>query len=135
MVELKKVQFMRDKVGEEYDGFVSGVTQFGLFVELVELFVEGLIHVTTLPADYYRFVESRHELLGEGSGRVFRIGDPLRVRVAGVSTERRQIDFVLAETASPPVEQYRRLPVRGKKPAGWPKGGEKRGKGAGKGRR
>ncbi len=135
VVELKKVQFMRDKVGEEYDGFVSGVTPFGLFVELIEFFVEGLIHVTALPSDYYRFVESRHELLGEGARRTFRIGDPLRVRVASVSTERRQIDFVLAETASPVSEQYRREPVRGKKPAGWSKAGGKRGERPGKGRR
>lgn len=140
VVELKKVQFMRDKVGEEYDGFVSGVAPFGLFVELTEFFVEGLIHITALPSDYYRFVESRHELLGEGSRRAFRIGDPLRVRVAGVSTERRQIDFVLAGTAAtgtvtPETETYRREPVRGKKPEGWSRAPGKRRSKPGRGRR
>jgi ribonuclease R len=144
VVELKKVRFMADKVGEEFDGYLDGVTSFGLFVELVDYFVEGLIHIATLPVDYYRFLEKEYTLVGEGSGRRFRIGDPVRVRVAQVSPERRQIEFVLAETVADAAagsedgQLFHRLPVAGKKPAGWqgkkaPAG--KRPQGRGKGRR
>ncbi len=101
VVQLKKVQFMQDKVGETYDGFIAGVVPFGLFVELECWFVEGLIHVATLTDDRYELVEQRHLLQGRRRGRVFRLGDPVRVRVASVSIERRQIDFVLADDARP----------------------------------
>ncbi|HEY5974982.1 MAG TPA: ribonuclease R [Geobacteraceae bacterium] len=148
VVELKKVRFMADKVGEEFDGYLDGVTSFGLFVELVDFFVEGLVHIATLPADLYRYLEKEYTLVGERSGRRFRIGDPVRVRVAQVSPERRQIDFVLAETTSDETARavgeldFRRLPVVGKKPVGWQGkktsgGGQvgKRPQGKGKGRR
>lgn len=122
IVELKKVQLMADKVGEEFSGFVSGVSAFGFFVELEELFVEGLVHISTLPADSYRFIENEQTLVGEQRRVRFRIGDQLRVTVAAVSRERRQIDFVLAgETAAQPTAaaDYQRRPVQGKKPQGW----------------
>ena len=96
IVQLKRVQFMQDKVGQEYDGVVSGVTRFGFFVELHEVFVEGLVHVGTLSDDFYELVEAQHLLRGRRSRRTFRVGDPVRVAVAAVSIERRQIDFVLA---------------------------------------
>jgi len=96
IVQLKKIQYMQDKVGETYDGFVSGVTPFGLFVELASVFVEGLVHVSTLGDDFYEHVEGQHCLRGRRTRRVFRVGDPVTVQVAGVSIERRQIDFVIA---------------------------------------
>ena len=96
IVQLKKIQFMQDKVGETYDGVVSGVTSFGFFVDLTAVFVEGLVHVTTLGDDFYEHVEAQHLLRGRRTRRSFRVGDPVRVTVAGVSIERRQIDFVLA---------------------------------------
>ncbi len=99
VVQLKKVQFMQDKVGETYGGFVSGVVPFGMFVELERWFVEGLVHVATLTDDRYELDERRHLLKGRRRGRVFRLGDPVRVRVASVSVERKQIDFVLADDA------------------------------------
>jgi ribonuclease R len=95
IVDLKKVQFMQDKVGETYDGFVSGVTSFGLFVELTDVFVDGLVHISTLGDDFYEHLEGQHTLRGRRTRRTFRVGDPVRVDVAGVSIERRQIDFVL----------------------------------------
>ena len=143
VVLLKKIQFMLDRVGEEFDGFISGVTQHGFFVELVELFVEGMVHVTTLPSDFYRYVELQHALMGEHGRRVFRIGDRVRVRVAQVSTERKQIDFVLAEMAVQEPrdsrwqpEEYPKIPVKGKRPKfGTKKGGTNKGAGRrGKGR-
>ncbi len=95
VVQLKKVQFMQDKVGESFDGFVSGVAPFGFFVELADYFVDGLVHVATLTDDHYELIERQHCLVGRRRGRAFRIGDAIRVRVASVSIERKQIDLVL----------------------------------------
>ncbi|MFN8545082.1 MAG: ribonuclease R [Candidatus Binatia bacterium] len=103
IVQLKKVQFMRDKVGQEFAGFVSGVVPFGFFVEITQYFVEGLVHVNTLTDDYYEHVEAQHLLRGKRTKRTFRVGDAVTVQVAGVSVERRQIDFTLA--GQPPAEE------------------------------
>jgi ribonuclease R len=97
LVQWKKVRFMADKVGDEFDGYITGVTAFGLFIELVEHFVEGLVHVSTMADDYYRFVERAHTLQGENTGRVYRLGDRVTVQVIKVDMERRQIDLGLSE--------------------------------------
>jgi ribonuclease R len=97
VVHWKKVRFMTDKVGEEFDGYVTGVSAFGLFVQLVEHFVEGLVHVSSMADDYYRFLESAHSLRGEHTGATFRLGDRVRVRVLRVDLERRLIDLGLVE--------------------------------------
>ncbi len=94
-----KCEFMMDKVGQEFPGIISGVTNFGVFAELSEIYVEGLVHISTLPDDYYQFDSIKHVLLGERSGRRFRLGDPIKVRVARVDLDQREIDFVLAEGA------------------------------------
>lgn len=101
MVSLKKCQFMAERVDAEFAGFISGVTPFGLFVELAEIFVEGLVHISSLKDDFYHFEEDFHRLLGQHRRRVFQIGDELQVRVAKVDLDRREIDFVLAETPPP----------------------------------
>jgi ribonuclease R len=88
---------MADKVGDEFDGYITGVTAFGLFIELIEHFVEGLVHVSTMADDYYRFVERAHTLHGENTGRVYRLGDRVTVQVLKVDMERRQIDLGLSE--------------------------------------
>ncbi|WP_078579202.1 ribonuclease R [Salipaludibacillus agaradhaerens] len=90
--ELKKVQFMEDKVGQEYDGIISGVTNFGLFVELPNT-IEGLVHVSYLTDDYYHYDEKRYAMIGERTGNVFRIGDEIEVRVTNVNVDERAIDF------------------------------------------
>ncbi len=95
IVDRKKVQFMRDKVGQEFPGYVSGVLPFGIFVELEDFFIEGLVHLTRLPKDRYQFIESKHTLLGEHSRKTFRLGDRVRVRVEAANLERRQVDFSL----------------------------------------
>lgn len=95
VVDLKKAQFMRDKIGKVYNGFITGVTTFGFFVELEDYFVEGLVHVTGLRDDYYIFMEKGHSLVGGRRGRVFSIGDRVKVRVAKVDMERRRIDLGL----------------------------------------
>jgi ribonuclease R len=97
LVELKRLQFMRERVGDEFSGFVTGVTGNGLFVELTEFFVEGVIPVTSLDDDYYQFVERLHALVGRNTRRLFRIGDRVTVLVASVSIDRRQIEFSLIE--------------------------------------
>ncbi len=88
---------MRDKVGDDFDGYITGVASFGLFVELVEHFVEGLVHVSSMADDYYRFLEPTHTLRGESLGRAYRLGDRVRVRVVRVDMDRRQIELGLVE--------------------------------------
>lgn len=95
IVDLKKTQFMKDKIGEVYNGIISGVTSFGLFVELEGYFVEGLIHVTNMKDDYYVFMEKEHSLVGERTKKRYRVGDTAKVRIENVDIERRQIDMVL----------------------------------------
>lgn len=89
---VKKAQYMSDKVGEVYTGMISGVTNFGLFVEL-ENTVEGLVHVSYLTDDYYRYDQKHYAMIGERSGTVFRIGDELEVRVVQVNVEEASVDF------------------------------------------
>ena len=103
LVQWKKIRFMADKVGDQYDGYVTGVSAFGLFVELIEHFVEGLVHISTMADDYYRYVETAHVLRGERSAKVFRLGDRIRVQVLRVDTERRQVELGLVEV----LEQMR----------------------------
>jgi ribonuclease R len=97
LVQWKKVKFMADKVGDEFEGFVTGVAAFGLFIELIEHFVEGLVHVSTMADDYYRFVDSAHLLRGENTRKVYRLGDKVTVQVIRVNEELRQIDLGLVE--------------------------------------
>ncbi len=92
--QLKMVEYMLDHVGEEFDGIISGVTQFGLFVQLTNG-VEGLIHISYLTDDYYVLNEKQMALVGERTRRVFRLGDPVRVRVTGANKEELTIDFEL----------------------------------------
>lgn len=88
-----KCQYMQEHVGEQFHGVVSSVTRFGLFVQLTDLLIDGLVHVTSLPNDYYHFDPATQSLVGERSGQRFRLGDALEVRVARVDMETRRIDF------------------------------------------
>ena len=124
IVELKKLQFMQDRISQEFDGFITGVAGFGCFVELSEVFVEGLVHLSTLVDDLYRFEEKEHALIGR-RGKVLRIGDLARVRVVAVNPQARRIEFVLVSHTSAshnapvhkePGEDYPRIPIKGKRP-------------------
>lgn len=97
-VDWLKCEFMLDKVGKIYQGKISGVTNFGVFVELAEIYVEGLVHITTLPEDYYQFDAIKHVLTGKRSNRRFCLGDPIEIQVARVDLDQRTLDFVLTET-------------------------------------
>lgn len=88
-----KCQYMLDKVGKEFSGNISGVTGFGLFVELDDIYIEGLIHITNLDNDYYLHDATHHHLTGKNSGKIYRLGDKIRVLVARVDVDNRQIDF------------------------------------------
>ena len=97
ILDRYRVRFMKDKIGEEFEGVISGVTAFGFFVELKDIFVEGLVRVTSLRDDYYQYHEKRYCLVGERTHKAFRIGDEVRVRVDRVDVERRHIDFGMIE--------------------------------------
>ena len=97
LVQWKKVRFMADKVGDEFDGYITGVAAFGLFVQLTEHYVEGLVHVSSMADDYYRFLERTHSLRGENTQKVYQLGERVRVQVVRVDMERRQIDLGLVE--------------------------------------
>ena len=97
LLQWKKVRFMADKVGDEYHGYVTGVTSFGLFIELIEHYVEGLVHISSMADDYYRFVEQQHILRGENTKKTYRLGDKVLVQVIRVDMDRRQVDLGLVD--------------------------------------
>ena len=95
LIDWKKVNFMLDRIGEEHKAIVTGVVSFGLFVELEDLYIDGLVHISTLEDDFYRFIDSKHILVGERTGRRFKLGDEVRVIVANVNATTKRIDFRL----------------------------------------
>jgi len=96
-IQRLKCAFMKDKVGETFNGMVSSVTSFGLFVVLDDIFIEGLIHISTLPVDYYHYDSITHSLHGERGGKVFRLGQKLKVLLTRVDLDERKIDFELQD--------------------------------------
>jgi ribonuclease R len=99
VLEWKKVIFMRDKVGQKFAGIITGVVPFGVFIELDEIFVQGLVPVATIGGDYWRFEQGDHRLRGDASGRELRLGDHVTIEVASIDEDRRQIEFRLLEVA------------------------------------
>jgi ribonuclease R len=87
---------MRDRVGERFSGSISGVAGFGIFVALDEVYVEGMVHVSELGNDYFHFDAARHQLLGERTGRRFRLGDRIEVQLVRADLETTRLDFALA---------------------------------------
>ncbi|TAN71242.1 MAG: ribonuclease R [Methylobacter sp.] len=97
VVSWLKCEYMMDKVGEEFPGIISAVTSFGFFVELAEIYVEGLIHISNLAQDYFHFDATSHQLRGERTGINYRLGDSVNVRVVRVDLDEKKIDFELAQ--------------------------------------
>ncbi len=128
LLQWKKVRFMADKVGDEYQGYITGVAPFGLFIELIEHFVEGLVHISSMADDYYRYVEQQHVLLGENTKKVYRLGDKVRVQVVRVNMERRQVELGLVEILDAVRREERRrgAPRRQVRPKKEQRGGPKR---------
>ncbi|RSK28530.1 ribonuclease R [Bacillus sp. HMF5848] len=136
--DLKKAEFMEDKVGEEYEGIISSVTNFGMFVELPNT-IEGLVHVSYLTDDYYRYDERNLAMIGERTGNVFRIGDEITVRVVNVNKDERSIDFEVVGmkgSRRPLAKETPRIIQggKGRKSKDAPKGKEREDK-SGKGRK
>lgn len=93
--DLRRAQFMADKIGKIYSGIITSVTAFGFFVELTEVFVEGLVRISSIADDYYIFIETEYKLQGQRRHRIFKIGDTVKVRVASVDLAKRQINLTL----------------------------------------
>jgi ribonuclease R len=103
VLEWKKVIFMRDKVGRQFTGIITGVAPFGLFVDLDEIFVTGMVPVATMGGDFWLFREREHRLRGESSSREMRLGDHVKVEVKSIDEDRHQIEFRLLEAGGTPV--------------------------------
>ena len=110
-----KCEYMQDHVGEEFDGVISSVTGFGFFVRLNDLFIDGLVHISGLANDYYLFDMPKQRLIGENSGMIFRLGDPVKVRVEAVSLEQKQIDFSLISSERKPKRSGKTARTKAKK--------------------
>jgi len=95
-VKLKQVQFLQERIGEKFDGIISGVTEHGIFVQLKDIYCEGMIRVSDLKGDYYVYNERNHSLVGKHTGKTYQLGNDIKVKVANTNLQKRQIDFVLA---------------------------------------
>ncbi|MEO8409907.1 MAG: ribonuclease R [Propionivibrio sp.] len=112
-----KCYYMRDRIGEEFEGTIAGVVPFGIFVALDSVYVEGLVHVSELGEDYFQYDKVRHQMLGERSGQRYRLGDRLRVELVRADLESGRIDFVLAKSATSATEAAASAGSKGGKPA------------------
>jgi ribonuclease R len=108
VLEWKKVIFMRDKVGNEYTGIITGVAPFGLFVELEEIFVQGMVPVATIGGDFWQFAEKEHRMRGESTRRELRLGDHVKIRVESIDEDRHQIEFRLLEVGGTAIKERER---------------------------
>ena len=95
--KIKQVEWIADYVGKDFDGLISGVTAYGIFVEITPYLIEGFIRMEDMEDDYYLFDEKRYSLVGKEFGKVYRLGDEIKIRVKQVNREINQVDFVLAD--------------------------------------
>jgi ribonuclease R len=111
-----KCEYMMDKIGDEFDGVISAVTSFGFFVELANIYVEGLVHISSLGQDYFHFDALSHQLKGEHSNTRYRLGDRVKIKVVRVDLDEKKMDFTLilktkSNTAElPPKKKSKRKP-------------------------
>ncbi len=122
VVRWLKAEYMMEHIGGEFDGVISGVTNFGIFVELTDIFIDGLVHITALGNDYFHYEQGKHRLMGERTRKVYRLGDKVKVKVVRVNLDEARIDFELAQ-----VEPRAPAGERGRRPEG--------GEGSGRGRK
>ena len=108
-IKYKMVEFMKERIGEEFDGHISGLSEWGVYVELDETHIEGMSFLRDIPGDYYAFDEQRYEIVGRATGRRFTLGDAVRIRVKGADLRKRQLDFelVLPGVESVPADDRR----------------------------
>jgi ribonuclease R len=105
-IKYKMVEYMADKIGEEFDGHISGLSEWGVFVELEDSIVEGMVALRDIQGDYYRFDEARYEVYGHSTGRVYTLGDKVRVKVKSADLRRRMLDFVFADSERRIEEEF-----------------------------
>ena len=118
LVKVKLLNYLESRIGEEMDGVVTGVEQFGLFVQGIELPAEGLIHISALQDDYYRYEKASHSLTGHRAGNSYRLGDYVRVAVARVDVDRRELDLRIVDRIDRPKQQTPDKPPRGNRQRG-----------------
>jgi len=111
-----KCEYLQQHLGEVFEGIISAVTGFGFFVELADLYVEGLVHVSALSSDYYQHDAAKHRLIGERSGMIYRLGDPVVVEVAKINLEERKVDLLLV--SSEPSKRIKRRSAKSRKVSG-----------------
>ena len=108
-MEWKKTKFMQDRIGEVFDGLITSVTKFGFFVELTDLFVEGLVPLHTLTNDYYTYHENTREIIGQRTRKIYHIGDRIKVIVGRIDPVEKKINFaVLEEETAKPAKHRKR---------------------------
>ena len=121
-----KCDFMQDQVGNTFPGVIASVTGFGFFVRLTDLFIDGLVHVSSLDNDYYRFDQIGQRLIGESGGQTYRLGDRVEVKVEAVNMDERKIDFSLISSERGPRNVGKTAREKGKKPTGGKAPGKRR---------
>ena len=137
-IKYKMVEFMQDKIGQFFDGHISGMSDWGMYVELDETHIEGMVSLREMEDDLYQFDENRYEVYGRRKGRVFTLGDAVRIRVKRADLQRRQLDFELvhdaaADSREDDVKGHAAIPVRRQSTSRPGKGGKTSRKGGKKG--
>jgi Exoribonuclease R len=108
-MDWKKIKFMQDRVGEEFDALIVSVTKFGMFVELVDMFIEGLVPLSTLQGDHFTFRENTRQIIGERTKKTFSLGEPVRVWLDRIDRAQRKLQFALVqEEPKPSRSPYRK---------------------------
>ncbi len=105
LMEWKKVKFMQDRIGEDFDGLITSVTKFGFFVELTDLFVEGLVPLNTLTDDFYTYHENTRQIIGQRSRKTYSLGQRIRVLVDRIDPVEKKIQFAVLEEARRPASR------------------------------
>ena len=137
-IKYKMVEFMQDKIGQFFAGHISGMSDWGMYVELDETHIEGMVSLREMEDDLYQFDENRYEVYGRRKGRVFTLGDAVRIRVKRADLQRRQLDFELvhdaaADSRENDVKGHAAIPVRRQSTSRPGKGGKTSRKGGKKG--
>ena len=107
-VKVMQAEYMKQHIGDEFEGVISGVTNYGMYVEINDLLVEGMIHVRNIGDDYYEHDEKRYSLVGRRTGKTFRLGDSISVKVVSVNVENREIDFACVDSEEAPRKRRRK---------------------------
>ena len=109
-VKVVQVEFMKKHLGDEFRAVISGVAQYGMFIQINDLHVEGMVHVREMNDDYYQYDEKQYSLIGKRRRKMYRLGDPVLVKVSRVDPEARQIDFILVSDDTKAAPEQKKTP-------------------------